>query len=163
MQGKVVARGSDSGDGRRREIPRGRLWYLMQLDQQGRRITTGAGATIVPSSSSFRKLASLLFLVEGFFPVSGLPVSYWSRWVPYLHSLLGSCSFSLTSRWVQPMGANRRLEVGGEKVTVFNPCGLPERRTQASYALQSLSGQPSHLYFPPPWFQYSLPSPSIRT
>ena len=88
-----MARGSDSGDGRRREIPRGRLWYLMQLDQQGRRITTGAGATLVPSSSSFRKLASLLFSVEGFFAVSGLPVSYWSRWVPYLHSLLGSCSF----------------------------------------------------------------------
>lgn len=59
MQGKVVA--SDNGDGRGRESPRGRLWYLMQLDQQGRRLTTGAGGRLVPSSSSFRKLASLVF------------------------------------------------------------------------------------------------------
>lgn len=93
IQGKVMARGSDSGNGRGREIPRGRLWYLMQLDQQGRRITTGAGARLVPSSSSFRKLASLLFLVKGFFLITGLPVSYWSSWAPYLCSLLGSCSF----------------------------------------------------------------------
>ena len=92
MQGKAVARGSESGNGRGREIPRGRLWYLMQLDQQGRRITAGAGARLVPSSS-FRKLASLLFSVKGFFPVTRLPVSYWSSWAPYLCSLLRSCSF----------------------------------------------------------------------
>lgn len=49
------------GMGEAERFPRGRLWYLMQLDQQGRRLTTGAGGRLIPSSSSFRKLASLIF------------------------------------------------------------------------------------------------------
>lgn len=72
-------------------------WYLMQLDQQGRRLTTGAGGRLVPGSSSFR-LASLC--LEGFFSSASTAC--------VLLVILGSASsftprilsFPLTSRWV---------------------------------------------------------------
>lgn len=53
---EVVAVGMRRG----RQIHRGRLWYLMQLAGQGKRIILWAGARLVPSSSSFRKLANLM-------------------------------------------------------------------------------------------------------
>lgn len=167
---KVVARSSAVWMGRGRQTPRGAWWYLMQLGGQGQRITSeaGPGWFLDPLPSGSQSISCgprFLFTVEGFFPVTGLPLSLATSY-PVLYifcSTLRPCAlFSDLSRGLANVSGQ---ETGrrGRKVTIFTPGGLAARRTQARHALRFLWRQPCHLYTCPSWSQGPLRSPSLRT
>lgn len=167
---KVVARSSGSGDGKRQTDPKRSMVDLMQLGGQGQRITSeaGPGWFLDPLPSGSQPISCgprFLFTVEGFFPVTGLPLSLaTSHPVLYIFcSTLRPCA--LFSDLLRGLANASGQETGrrGRKVTVFTPGGLAARRTQARHALRFLWRQPCHLYTCPSWSQGPLRSPSLRT
>ena len=112
------------------------MWYLTQLARQGKRIVSGAGARLVPSSSSFGKLANLmgdrLLVYSGGFLSSSRTACVLLVILCCMSSVhpsdLALCS--LTSHWARPVGADRRLEGRAE-------------RSQYLFLVASLRGAPS--------------------